>query len=278
MKQRMRYALIRFVPDPTRGEAINLGLLAGTDDRAWFKVAFTPSFPRIRALAGSAGEAYAKALIRDLDEGLPQDGRQMRLFGPTGQSLADLLFGDQPSPGHGMVQVGLPQPALTDNPEETFGHLLRQLVGGQRRPRRLAVSVPQSRDGLKRIFRARAIDDWNLPLASLVEGDVVGGVRHPVDFGLLNGRLRAVVHTVSFAAELHSALWQRAVLAEAAWDLQGAGVRFAMLYARAPNADNEAKEMENNSVAFVTAHDIRAVPSDRLDEMEDLVREVAARH
>lgn len=278
MKRPMRYALIRFVPDPTRGEAINLGLIGGTDDREWLDVAFTPSFTRIRALAGPAAETYAKALVRDFDAGLQQDGRQMRLFGPAGQSLADALFGPRDAGQHGMVVVERPEPALTDNPEATFKRLFRQLIGGQRRPRRPAVAAPESRDGLRRLFRSRAIDDWKLSVTNLAEGEVVGRVRHPVDFGLFNGHLRAVVHTVSFAAEVHSAVWQRAVLAEAAWDLQGSGVDFTMLYARAPGADKEAQELETASVGFVTAHAIRAVPSDQLDEIEGLVRAVAAAH
>ena len=274
----MRYALVRYVPDPTRGEAINLGIIGGTDDRDWFDVSFTPSFTRIRALAGPAAEAYAKALVRDFDAGLHQDGRQMRLFGPTGQPIEDLLFEPRGAITAGLVTVGPPEPVLTDDPEATFSRLIRRMIGGYRRPRSGAVLAPESRDGLRKVFRARAIDDWDLSMTNLAEGGVDGRVHHPVDFGLFNGRLRAVVHTVSFAAEVHSALWQRAVLAEAAWDLQDADVDLTMLYARAPKRDQEARQLENASVEFIKSHGMRAVPRERIDEIEDLVRSVAHSH
>lgn len=278
MKRGMKYAVIRFVPDTTRGEAINLALIAGTDDRDWFDIAFTPSFSRVRALSGSAAEMYAKALVRDFDSSRQQVGNQVRLFKARGTPLEDLLFAPPDPNIDGVIQVGVPQPALTDNPEATFKRLFRQLIGGQRRPRRVAVAAPESRDALRRVFRSRALDTWGLPEANLVEGEVIGRVPHPVDFGLLNGQLRAVVHTVSFAAEAHSAVRQRAVLAEAAWDLMKSGASFTMLYAPAPESDSDARQLETASVDFMRGLGIRAVASGEIDAIEPLVAEVVAGH
>ncbi len=101
-----------------------------------------------------------------------------------------------------------------------------------------------------------------------------GSFRHPVDFGLYNGHLKAVVHTVSFQGDLDWAGYQRAILSEAALDLRNVGqenVAFAMLFAPAANGNREAQELERTSVEFLQSFGVHAVPFERIDSLQEIV-------
>jgi hypothetical protein len=119
------------------------------------------------------------------------------------------------------------------------------------------------------------LGDWKVPRDKLIEDGVVGTIRHPVDFGLYNHQLRAVVHTVSFRVEKRFAEYQRAVLAEAYVDLRkrpGPRVKCTMLYLPADRRDGDAHVMERSSTAFVEGLGIKAVPILNLAELEPYAR------
>lgn len=280
MKRPFKYRVIRFVPDPIRGEMINLGLVMRQTDGSWFKAGFLRSYGKVQAIAGRGAVSYAKALVRDLEAASDQDGRQGRLFYSGDERLASLLDLEQTPYTAGTVELSPALTALTDDEDALFEGLFSQLVGRERRRRLPSDQQPANRDQLKRAFRDRAIHDWDLDPSQLAEGGVAGAVRHPVDFALYNGRLRAVVHTVSFAGDLTHAVLQRAVVSEAAWDLgsQGVEATFAMLYSPAPRDNTAATTLERDSVTFVKSHGITAIPSDDLATAEDIVRTVVAAH
>jgi hypothetical protein len=273
MKQTLRYAVAKFIPDPLRAEVINLGLVMGATDGSWFRARFLRSFGKIESVGGRGSVAYAKALVRDLDAAVQQDGYQQRLFhvGSLGvDALADV---GQHDAAH-MLVFSQPLAALTSSPDDLFERLYAQLVGRERRRREAATLVePTTREQLKKAFRDQAIHEWSVPPPELDESGVAGAVQHPVDFARYNGRLRAVVHTVSFSGDLTHAAYQRAVVAEAKWDLscQGSDASFTMLYSRAPQHDDAATSLEQASVDFVSRHGIVAVPVDRLDDLKALV-------
>jgi hypothetical protein len=275
MKQPLRYAVAKFVPDPLRGEVVNLGLIMGAGDGSWFKARFLRSFGKIESVGGRGAVAYAKALVRDLDAAVEQDEYQQRLFhvGSIGvESLADLAH---ETGGAQTLIFSQPLAALTDSPSELFEGLYSQLVGRERKRREPSrVAEPTTRDQLRKLFRDQAIHDWSVSPTELDEGGVAGAVQHPVDFALYNGRLRAVVHTVSFSGDLTHAAYQRAIIAEAKWDLssQGSDASFTMLYSRAPRQDDVAMSLEQASVDFVSRHGITAVPAERLGDMKAAVR------
>lgn len=291
MARSLRYSVLKFVPDPVRDEAVNLGLVMAASDESWFRADFLRSFGKVRALGGQPAVAYARALVRDLIAQVPMDGAQSRLFPhPDRLDEAILTASEVPRRGRGRVRATEPLAAVTDSPDELFDELFRQLVG--RAARKAAVPAPQpggpilvktpaaairNRDDLKKVFRERALIDWEVPPAHLSEEGVEGTVPHRVDFGLYNGMLRSVVHTVSFAGEAVHAGYQRAVLAETALDLRQLAreVDFTMLFVPAPRDDETLTHLESATLRFMKNQSIEAVPAPDIDQLADLVRSIA---
>lgn len=269
----LRYTTIRFVPDPIRDESINLGLMMSATDGTWFRVAFLRSYAKVHALGGKGAVSYAQALVRDLEAEAPMDGRQARMFIDPTTGLERYLQ-ERHGDAAGMVRVSAPLSAVTDDPERLFENLYKALIGKYRRPPVSKAARPSTREQLRKVFRSTAIDVWELPPSRLMEGGVVGTVRHPVDFGLYNGRLQSVVHTVSFAGDEDWAVLQRGVLSEAALDIRTAiddQVGFALLYSPAPQRRSPAAELERSSVAFAERHKIQAVAIGEVGELAGMV-------
>jgi len=292
MPRSLRYSVLKFVPDAVRDEAVNLGLVMAAQDESWFRADFLRTFAKVRALGGQAAVAYARALVRDLEAEVPMDGAQSRLFPPPDR--LDAILSETPGRRHGgRVRATEPLAAVTDDPDELFEDLFKQLVG---RPVRRAAApaqvaqgaealrtakappqVARTRDELKKVFKERAIGEWELQPARLSEEGVEGTVPHRVDFGLYNGQLRSVVHTVSFAVEPLYVGYQRAVLAETALDLRSLGraVDFTMLFVPASREDDTLTHLESATLRFMKNQSIAAVPAPEIDQLADLVRGVA---
>lgn len=295
MDRALRYSVLKFVPDPVRDEAVNLGLVMAATDESWFRAEFLRTFAKVRALGGLPAVAYARALVRDLEAEVPMDGSQSRLFLPA-ERLDSLLANVQSSDrrSRGRVRATEPHAAVTDNPDELFEDLFRELIGRPGRrpltaaqvdqkvlmagPGTAAQPAPRTRDELKKVFKDRALVDWELQPSRLSEEGVEGTVPHRVDFGLYNGALRSVVHTVSFAVEPLYVEYQRAVLAETALDLRSLGrkaVDFTMLYVPAPADDETLGHLELATLRFMQRQDIAAVPGPDVDQLADQVRSLA---
>jgi hypothetical protein len=276
MKSAYKYSVVRFVPDPIRGETINLGLIMGSLDSPWFRAGWLGSYAKIQALGGKTATTYAQALVRDLESSVHQDGNQGRLFHREGPPLAVVLRNLGPGDRSGMLDFSSPLTILTAEPDATFDSLFTQLVSRERRKRQPPVTAPTTREQIRRTFKDRALNAWDMDPARITEGGITGRIRHPVDFGLYNEQLRAVVHTVSFAGDLTHAVLQRAVVSEAALDLGSKGTpRIAMLYSPAPRNDDAAREVERASVQFVKLHGIEPISVANLDDAAELVQSVA---
>src|SRR4051794_35352247 len=66
-----RYSLIRFVPDPGRGEFVNIGALAGDDEAGDWALRAISNYKRPRALDTKAAFPGALALVASLETRLP---------------------------------------------------------------------------------------------------------------------------------------------------------------------------------------------------------------
>src|SRR6266581_1745002 len=62
------YSLLRFVPDPARGEFINLGILAGDDDAADWDLRLIQNLRRARAIDNEGALGIALSFLANLED------------------------------------------------------------------------------------------------------------------------------------------------------------------------------------------------------------------
>ena len=63
-----KFSLIRFVPDPARGEFVNIGAIAGDEESEDWDVRWISNYTRARALDSAGLLSAAKAFTAKLDE------------------------------------------------------------------------------------------------------------------------------------------------------------------------------------------------------------------
>jgi hypothetical protein len=282
LRRKIRYTIVRLVPDPVREEVINIGLAAATDDGSWFRARFVSSFGKVAAVAGHGAVAYAKALIRDFEKSVPMDGPQPRLFG-TSLKLRDFLLESTLASDMGLMRYDPPSLLISDGDlESEFHALFVQLVGRERQPRTRREGVDiVTRDDVRRVVKRYVAEEIAVPSAQIDEGGVSGSVAHPVDFAVYNGQLRSVVHTASFMGDQTHAVYQRAVVAECAWDLERTrddDIAFAFVYAPAHTDDRAARDLQEASIAFLATRGIQSVDAHDLEPLGTVMRHTYARH
>jgi hypothetical protein len=115
MLQRYFYYLIRYMPDPVRGEFLNIGLvfIDPQPDRPRALVRFTSNWDRVRTFDPKADLELLKALEDDIRTSL----------GGTTESLEAVLANIQSTRANA-VQASGPNVCLADSPEEELERLV----------------------------------------------------------------------------------------------------------------------------------------------------------
>lgn len=129
---RHNYWTIRYVPDPVRGERVNIGVIVGSDDERDGAMRIVDSPARANRLGGGAQRAlaYVNALQRRVESALlPEDGLP-RDSAPITSALLDRLHSHQEN----AVQVSSARTiagADVNRARQGRYHLLRQLPGAR---------------------------------------------------------------------------------------------------------------------------------------------------
>lgn len=190
---RYSYSLVRFVPDPIRGEFINVGAIVGSDESSEWAVQQVENPLRARHLDDRGTLPAAWAFIDKV-------GREIDAFERmvlTGEGSDVQLSEDWLYRLHGqhknIVQVSEPLPIIANSIEEAvetvFGHLIvdpAKRPGGSTKHPALAA--------MRRAYREAGLVGRVLQGATL-EAD---GHRERLDFGIANGRVVQIAQTWSF--------------------------------------------------------------------------------
>lgn len=121
-----QFSLIRFVPDPARGEFVNIGAVPGSDEACEWELRLISNLSRAKALdeRGVLSEAFEHAAslednIAALDR-LPNDeGVEAISFELLRRRAADM---------QNFVQVSVPAPVASDSAEAALDLVFDQLI------------------------------------------------------------------------------------------------------------------------------------------------------
>jgi hypothetical protein len=220
------YSVVRFIPDPQRDEAVNIGLLLVNEGSSWARLRVRVPKTRLTAMGHRDAvesierweEAIAGAYEVDGEPGLTRSGR-----------LSLDTLSDWSSQFGGIVRLTAPKVAIDGDMESLWGDLFRRYVGrpkGEMTERAAAVQRPitgvhERRELVETLLST--MRQWKtFDPERVVQMRPFPGLRgtHVVDVAVLNGAVTAVAQALPLVHGTESEVIQtRALLVDAAVDL-----------------------------------------------------------
>lgn len=216
------YSLVRFVPDPARGEFVNIGAIAGSEETSEWQYRQVENFSRasrideqksleaVWAFLGSVG-----SVIEDYERS------QQSLFEPEvepSEAWLQHLHVDH----RNVVQLSAPTPMVANSAEEALDRVFRQMVVDPVARRREFQTKHVAVGALRRAYDRHSVKiGVHLRQRVVLETE---RYRERVDFAVTNGKALQLAHTWSFQVPDQDDLAEQVK----AWgwtvrDLQGGG-------------------------------------------------------
>jgi Protein of unknown function (DUF3037) len=187
-----RYSLLRFVPDPAKGEFVNLGLIARDDENQDWDLRIISNLRRAKALDHQGLLPAALEFIGHLEENVSAVDQ---LFGPEGEPISNALLSRLAVEMQNVVQITPPAPVVAGSASAAIDLLFEQLL----------VDPLSRRFPFEKKFRAlkrtrEAYRALALPRESIDERVIVssGPFATRFDFGVHNGHVLQLVQCWSF--------------------------------------------------------------------------------
>jgi hypothetical protein len=187
------YSLLRFVPDPARGEFVNLGILAGDDEAADWELRLIQNFRRAKAIDDKGALGLALAFAANLEEhiGAVEQLPETSSILPISRELV-AQFADEMQ---NVVQLTPPVPVAAETAEGALDFLFAELVVDPASPRFRFQKKHRAVASTRRAYRAHQVPpDAVTERASIAAGPYEG----TFDFAVSNGGVVQLVHCWSF--------------------------------------------------------------------------------
>lgn len=186
------YSLIRFVPDPAKGEFVNIGAIAGSDEANDWAVRHVENFRRATALDIGRSLRAAKAFTAELDERVA--ATEQFAVDDTSPMSAEALTRFSGELGN-IVQLTPPAPVAAQSAEAALDLVFSELVVDLARTEFRFARKNQAQASVRSAYR-----ELGLLAGSVSERAEVrsGPFRSNFDFAVHNGRALQLVQCWSF--------------------------------------------------------------------------------
>lgn len=187
------YSLLRFVPDPARGEFVNLGILAGDDDAGDWDLRLIQNLRRAKAIDDRGSLGLALAFAARLEEHIVA-GEQLPETTTAAPITLDLVaqFADEMQ---NIVQLTPPAPVVAASSEAALDLLFSELVVDPTSPRFRFEKKHRAVASARRAYRAHEIPDEAITQRAAVSA---GPYEAMFDFAVSNGEVVQLVQCWSF--------------------------------------------------------------------------------
>jgi hypothetical protein len=187
------YSLLRFVPDPARGEFVNFGLLVGDDDAGDWELRVIQNYRRAKAIDDRGALQMALGFVDTLEshiaalENLPDAA----LVQPISADLVAQLSAEM----RNIVQLSAPLPVVAASAQEALDILSDEVLVDP-----LARRYRFAKKHRAVAVTRRAYREHHIPLESIAEhAPVVSGAYDAsFDFAVFNGKAIQLVQCWSF--------------------------------------------------------------------------------
>lgn len=187
------FSVIRFVPDPARGEFVNIGAVAGDDEAGDWEVRLIGNFKRAKAiddrglLAAAAGfAAQLEEHVAAVDQ-LPDTG--------SVEPLSTDLLRRWSEEMQNVVQFSAPAPIVAETVESALDSIFDQLILDPARPSFPFEKKHRAQKRTREAYQAHEVPTQAVKEHARVLSGVFDGV---FDFAVHNGRTVQLVQCWSF--------------------------------------------------------------------------------
>jgi hypothetical protein len=190
------YSVVRFVPDPVRGEYINVGIIAGSDESSEWQVRTVENLRRARGIDARG----ILPLVWTFVDGI---GRQLDAYAdavegtqPRHDEISERWLGHLWEDSNNVVQLSEPAPIMAESIESALNTLFEQFVL-EPETRRFAFQKKHTAlAAIRRAYRDNGLlKGLDFDEASLVKG---GHHRERFDFVVTNGHVVQLSQAWSF--------------------------------------------------------------------------------
>ena len=204
---RFVYSLIRFVPDPARGEFVNVGAIVGSDVSSEWQIRHVSNSSRARKLDDKRALdlvwAFCNRVGADIDH---FDESLNSLFGSEVELSEEWLEGLHIR-HRNIVQLSPPTPMVADDADQAMDRLFSRMVLDPPRQPRSAVTKHRVLAAVRSAYIERGLKKNE----GFLERPRLSSADHslPVDFAVVNGRALQLVQAWTFQSTDQETLAQQ---------------------------------------------------------------------
>lgn len=265
------YSVVKFVPDPARGEAVNFAALAGDDESGDWELRTISNFGRVRSIDDRNALGSALSFIEDIEDHIAAVDQ---LPGLTIEPLSRDLVERWSQEMRNVVQFTPPAPVIAASAADALDLIFDELLVDPARREYRFLKKHRAVASTVQAYRRAQIPEEAIATKLRVEA---GEFHDAFDFGVHNGRLVQLVRCWSFqlpgqaqlAEEVKAWAWVVERLRESGgratsdvrrFDIGRGDVDVAVVYVP-PITDQPSPAFEEASAAFGKL-DVRAVETE----------------
>jgi hypothetical protein len=188
-----QFSLIRFVPDPARGEFVNIGAIAGNDEAREWELRLVSNLSRAKALDDRGVLSKAFAYAAALEDNIAALDRLPETAGAEPISTAFLRR--RAIEMQNIVQFSAPAPVVADSAEAALELIFDQLVLDAARKRFPFEKKHRAQGAARRAYQTHDVPADAVRERAPVRSGVFDGA---FDFAVHNGRTVQLVQCWSF--------------------------------------------------------------------------------
>lgn len=188
-----QFSLIRFVPDPGRGEFVNIGAVAGSDEAREWELRLVSNLSRAKALDDRGVLSKAFEFAASLEDNIAA----LEHIPDTGQVeiISSELLRQRAVDMQNIVQISSPAPVAADSAEAALELVFDQLVLDMARKSFPFEKKHRAQGAARRAYQAHDIPPNAIRERASVRSGVFDG---SFDFAVHNGRAVQLVQCWSF--------------------------------------------------------------------------------
>lgn len=276
---RFVYSLVRFVPDPARGEFVNVGAIAGSEESSDWAVRQVGNPARARSLGPHEALGAVWSLIGRVGSVIDEHQASFETLFDAEVELSEAWLDELHRDHRNIVQLSPPAPLVADSAEQALDKVFDLMIvdpGHRRYPFRKKNEVLAA---LRRAYREQSI----LKGHALSEQVILSTSRHRqrLDFAVANGQVVQLAHSWSFQVPDQETLSEH--IKSWGWTVRDAretggsvmagersfevGSEVAVEVAYIPPAEGQSSPAMDEAMSVFAALEIDPVPVERADQV-----------
>ena len=191
------YSVVRFVPDPAREEAINIGLIAGTDESGEWALRTVGNYSRARRLDDGELLPGVRAHLERIEALIERfsDLQPALLPGDTPETVGEAWLARLASESANVLQFTRPLPVVAESAEEAIDLLWDELVVDPAARRFRFTKKHRAVSAFSRALKAHSVPDRRVIRRTTIRSV---SFHASMDFAIHNGRVAQLTNCWSF--------------------------------------------------------------------------------